>query len=49
MAEAPMALRQYIYSGNVAGMPYWGLVGLKYRDIDAVARFISGPLRAGID
>ena len=47
-AEQPMALRRYIFSGNVAGMPYWGLVGLKYRDIDAVAHFLEGPLRAGI-
>jgi mono/diheme cytochrome c family protein len=47
-ADAPMALRRYIFSGNVAGMPYWGLVGLKYRDIDAVAYFIETPLRAGI-
>lgn len=48
LADAPMELRRYIFSGNVAGMPYWGLVGLKYRDIDAVARFLEGPLRAGI-
>ena len=48
LGEAPMALRQYIFSGNTAGMPYWGLVGLKYRDIDAVAYFIETPLRAGI-
>ena len=48
LGEAPMALRQYIFSGNAAGMPYWGLVGLKYRDIDAVAYFIETPLRAGI-
>lgn len=47
-ATEPMALRRYIFSGNVAGMPYWGLVGLKYRDIDAVAYFLEGPLRAGI-
>lgn len=47
-ANEPMALRRYIFSGNVAGMPYWGLVGLKYRDIDAVAHFLEGPLRAGI-
>ncbi len=47
-ADEPTQLRRYIFSGNVAGMPYWGLVGLKYKDIDAVARFISGPLRAGI-
>jgi mono/diheme cytochrome c family protein len=48
LAESPMGLRRYIFSGNVAGMPYWGLVGLKYRDIDAVAYFIENPLRAGI-
>ncbi len=47
-AETPMDLRRYIFSGSVAGMPYWGLVGLKYRDIDAVAYFIETPLRAGI-
>ena len=45
-AQAPLQLRRYIFSGNVAGMPYWGLVGLKYRDIDAVAYFLEGPLRA---
>lgn len=48
LAESPIGLRRYIFSGNVAGMPYWGLVGLKYRDIDAVAYFIESPLRAGI-
>jgi hypothetical protein len=26
-------------------MPSWGLVGLKYRDIDAVANYIDGLLR----
>ena len=44
-AEDPMGLRQTIFSGNVAGMPYWGLVGLKYRDVDAVARYIVDFLR----
>jgi mono/diheme cytochrome c family protein len=44
-AEDPLGLRQAIYSGNVAGMPYWGLVGLKYRDIDAVSRYIIDFLR----
>lgn len=47
-ADAPMQLRRYIFSGNVAGMPYWGLVGLKYRDIDAVAHFIETALRQGV-
>ena len=40
-----VGLRRYIFSGNVAGMPYWGLVGLKYRDVDAVARYITEFLR----
>lgn len=44
-ADDPMGLRKQIYTGNVAGMPYWGLVGLKYRDLDAVARYITGFLR----
>lgn len=41
----PMGLREAIFTGNVAGMPYWGLVGLKYRDVDAVAYFITDFLR----
>lgn len=45
-AEDPLGLRRQIFTGNVAGMPYWGLVGLKYRDIDAVARHITEGLRA---
>jgi mono/diheme cytochrome c family protein len=44
-AEDGVGLREAIYTGNVAGMPYWGLVGLKYRDIDAVANYIVGYLR----
>lgn len=44
-AEDPMGLRQAIFSGNALGMPYWGLVGLKYRDVDAVARYIVDFLR----
>ncbi len=44
-ADDPEGLRRYIYSGNVLGMPYWGLVGLQYRDIDAVATFIDQVLR----
>ena len=44
-AETPMPLRQYIFSGNVLGMPYWGLVGLGYKDIDAVSRYITENLR----
>lgn len=44
-AEDPVGLRRTIYTGNVAGMPYWGLVGLKYRDVDAVSRYIIDFLR----
>lgn len=44
-ADDPIGLRRQIYTGNVVGMPYWGLVGLKYRDLDAVARYITGFLR----
>ena len=46
-ADDGSGLRRQIFTGNVAGMPYWGLVGLKYRDIDAVARHIRETLRAG--
>jgi mono/diheme cytochrome c family protein len=44
-ADDPIGLREYIFSGNVAGMPYWGLVGLKYRDVDAVGLYITDFLR----
>lgn len=42
------ALRAYIFAGNEKGMPHWGLVGLKAKDIDAVARYIQEVLRKGI-
>lgn len=44
-ANDPLGLRRQIFSGNVAGMPYWGLVGLKYKDIDATALYIENFLR----
>lgn len=44
-SDDPTGLRRQIFTGNVAGMPYWGLVGLKYRDIDAVAHYIMDFLR----
>lgn len=40
------AIRRSIYVGHESQMPSWGLVGLKYRDIDAVARYIDDLLRA---
>jgi len=38
-------LRQHIFTGEGHGMPEWGLAGLPYRDIDAVARYIQNVLR----
>lgn len=38
-------LRRRIFTGSVVGMPYWGLVGMTYKDVDAVARYITGVLR----
>lgn len=39
------ALRHRIFVGHEGGMPHWGLHGLKYRDIDAVAHYIDELLR----
>jgi mono/diheme cytochrome c family protein len=39
-------IRKSIYIGHESEMPSWGLVGLKYRDIDAVAHYIDDLLRA---
>jgi len=39
------ALRRRIYTGSILGMPYWGLVGMTNKDVDAVARYILGALR----
>ena len=44
-AEDPIGLRKVIFSGSAQDMPYWGLVGLKYRDLDAVATYITSYLR----
>jgi len=38
-------LRKRIFTGSVLGMPYWGLVGMTSKDVDAVARYILGVLR----
>lgn len=46
LAEDPAGLRKTIYTGTASGMPHWGLEGLKYRDIDAVAHFVV-DLREG--
>lgn len=44
-ADDPVGLRRKIFSGNTKGMPHWGLVGLGYRDVDAVSRYITEVLR----
>ena len=40
------AIRHRIYVGHESEMPTWGLYGLKYRDIDAVAHYINEVVRA---
>jgi len=40
------AIRHRIFIGHESEMPSWGLYGLKYRDIDAVAYHIEDVLRA---
>ena len=44
-AEDPDGLREQVFIGAMDGMPHWGLEGLKYRDVDAVARYILQDLR----
>jgi mono/diheme cytochrome c family protein len=40
-------LREQVFVGNAEGMPHWGLVGLKPKDVDAVAKYILNVLREG--
>lgn len=44
-ANDPIGLRKVCFVGNVKGMPHWGIVGLGYHDVDAVARYITEVLR----
>lgn len=44
-ADDEDGLRQQVFTGTADGMPHWGLHGLKYRDIDAVAAYIRTVLR----
>jgi mono/diheme cytochrome c family protein len=39
------AIRRLTYTGTEEGMPHWGLVGLKPRDIDAVTTYIQHVIR----
>ncbi|MCG6988528.1 MAG: c-type cytochrome [Gemmatimonadetes bacterium] len=47
LADSPMVLRKLIFVGDSTGMPHFGIIGLHYRDVDAVARYIMKDLRAG--
>lgn len=40
------AIQRRVYIGHESEMPTWGLYGLSYRDIDAVAAYIVEELRA---
>ena len=42
-------LREHIWAGTVNGMPHWGHHGLKFRDVDAVARYINRGLRRALE
>ena len=39
------AIRHRIFVGHEGAMPNWGLHGLKYRDIDAVAAYVNEVIR----
>lgn len=43
--DDPDGLREFIYTGTDHGMPNWGLEGLKYKDVDAVATFLIDGLQ----
>ncbi len=40
------ALRRAVFVGHEGSMPNWGLHGLRYKDIDAVAAYISEAMSA---
>ena len=44
-AEDRDGLREQVFVGALEGMPHWGMEGLKYRDVDAVAIYIQQDLR----
>jgi mono/diheme cytochrome c family protein len=45
-AGDPAAIRHRVFVGHESEMPAWGLYGLAYRDVDAVANHIDEVLRA---
>jgi mono/diheme cytochrome c family protein len=44
-ADNRAGAREQIFTGTTGGMPHWGVVGLKPRDIDAVTLYIDKMLR----
>ena len=38
-------IRQVVFTGTPDGMPHWGMKGLRYRDVEAVAAYINRELR----
>ncbi len=44
-ADDKESLREQVFIGTAEAMPHWGLVGLKARDVDAVAIFIMEGMR----
>jgi mono/diheme cytochrome c family protein len=40
-------MRERVFTGTNDGMPHWGMVGLKPRDVDAVTLYIQRGLRGG--
>jgi hypothetical protein len=39
------AIRHRVYIGHESEMPSWGLYGLPYRDVDAVAFYVNEVFR----
>jgi mono/diheme cytochrome c family protein len=48
-ANDRVAMRRQIFTGTNDGMPHWGMVGLKPRDMDAVTHYIQRVLRPPAD
>jgi mono/diheme cytochrome c family protein len=40
-------IREAVFKGNREGMPHWGLVGLSYGAVDAVAQYIADGMPEG--
>ncbi|HEX9106519.1 MAG TPA: c-type cytochrome, partial [Longimicrobiales bacterium] len=40
LAGDTAAVEKKVFTGNVQGMPHWGLRRMEYRDVDAVSHYI---------